>query len=161
MNSVPSKLYKLSNLLRPKPQGPNSSPLQATSWVEPGCDFIGRILGFKDRRLIIISTLGSPMQKSHLLHFLFLRCGLVQAVDLLQGLGSYESPMQLYMGGERGPHYCWVLDVYKKTIRKNRLRWCHKCSRSKPSYEFHFEGFSNFSSLVEGLVQIQDNNPRM
>ena len=29
-------------------------------------------------------------------------------------------------------------------------------SRLKPSYEFHFEGLSNFSPSVEGLVQIQD-----
>ena len=31
-----------------------------------------------------------------------------------------------------------------------------QCSRLKPSYEFHFEGLSNLSALVEGLVQIQD-----
>ena len=29
----------------------------------------------------------------------------------------------------------------------------------KPSYEFHFEGLSNFSHPVEGLVQIQDVHP--
>ena len=34
-------------------------------------------------------------------------------------------------------------------------------SRLKPSYEFRFEGLSNFSSFVEGLVQIQDVNPRI
>ena len=40
---------------------------------------------------------------------------------------------------------------------------CHlrRCPRLKPSYEFHFEGLSNFSSSVEGLVQIQDVNPRI
>jgi hypothetical protein len=31
----------------------------------------------------------------------------------------------------------------------------------KPSYELHFEGLSNFSCSVEGLVQIQDVNPRI
>ena len=36
-----------------------------------------------------------------------------------------------------------------------------QCSRLKPSYEFHFEGFSNFSPSVEGLVQIQDVNARI
>ena len=35
-----------------------------------------------------------------------------------------------------------------------------KCSRLKPSYEFHFEELSNFSLSVEGLVQFQDINPR-
>ena len=33
-----------------------------------------------------------------------------------------------------------------------------QCSRF--SYEFHFEGLSNFNSSVEGLVRIQDVNPR-
>ena len=36
-----------------------------------------------------------------------------------------------------------------------------QCSRLKPSYEFHFEGLSNFSISVEGLVQIQDVKPRI
>ena len=36
-----------------------------------------------------------------------------------------------------------------------------RCSRLNPSYEFHFEGLSNFSLSVEGLVQIQDVNPRI
>jgi hypothetical protein len=31
-----------------------------------------------------------------------------------------------------------------------------QCSRLKPSYEFHFEGLSDFSSSVEELVQIQE-----
>ena len=35
-----------------------------------------------------------------------------------------------------------------------------KCSRLKPSYEVHLEGFSNFSPSVEGYVQIQDVNLR-
>jgi hypothetical protein len=30
----------------------------------------------------------------------------------------------------------------------------HQCSRLKPSYEFHFEGLSNVSPVVERLVQI-------
>ena len=34
-----------------------------------------------------------------------------------------------------------------------------QCSRLKPSYEFHFEGLSNFSFSVEELVQMQDVNP--
>ena len=34
-------------------------------------------------------------------------------------------------------------------------------SRLKPSYEFHFEGLSNFSLSIEELVQIQDVNPRI
>ena len=33
-----------------------------------------------------------------------------------------------------------------------------QCSRWKLSYEFHFEGLSNFSSSVEGRAQIQDVN---
>ena len=32
---------------------------------------------------------------------------------------------------------------------------------SKPSYEIHFEGLSNFSPLIEGLVPIQDVNTRI
>ena len=36
---------------------------------------------------------------------------------------------------------------------------CRQCSRLKPSYEFHFEGVSNFNASVEGLVQMQDVNP--
>ena len=36
-------------------------------------------------------------------------------------------------------------------------RW----SRLKSSYEFHFDGFSNFSPLVEVLVRIQDVDPRI
>ena len=43
----------------------------------------------------------------------------------------------------------------------NRLKAEHR-SRLKPSsYEFQFEGLSNFSLSVEGLVQIQDINPRI
>ena len=40
---------------------------------------------------------------------------------------------------------------------------CHvlQCSKLKPSYEFQFEGLSNFNPLVEGLVQIQDINLRI
>jgi hypothetical protein len=34
-----------------------------------------------------------------------------------------------------------------------------QCSRLKPSYEFHYEGLSNFSPSVEVLVQIQDVTP--
>jgi hypothetical protein len=34
-------------------------------------------------------------------------------------------------------------------------------SRLKPSYEFQFEGLSNFKPSVEGLVQIQNVNPRI
>ena len=36
-----------------------------------------------------------------------------------------------------------------------------QCSKLKPSYEFHFEGLWNFCPSVEGLVQIQDVNPRI
>ena len=38
---------------------------------------------------------------------------------------------------------------------------CGQCSRLKPSHKFHFEGLSNFTSLVEGLVQIRDVNLRI
>ena len=34
-------------------------------------------------------------------------------------------------------------------------RGIHQCSRLKHSYEFHFEGLSNFSSSIERLLQIQ------
>jgi hypothetical protein len=34
-------------------------------------------------------------------------------------------------------------------------------SRLKPSYEFHFEGRSNFNPPIEGLVKIQDVNQRI
>ena len=37
----------------------------------------------------------------------------------------------------------------------------NQCSRLKPSYESHFEGLSNFSPSVKGLVQNQDINPRI
>jgi hypothetical protein len=37
----------------------------------------------------------------------------------------------------------------------------HQCSILKPSYEFHFEGLSNFSPSLASLVQIQDINPRV
>jgi hypothetical protein len=33
--------------------------------------------------------------------------------------------------------------------------------RFKSSYEFHFEGFSNFSLSTQGLVRIQDINVRI
>jgi hypothetical protein len=33
-----------------------------------------------------------------------------------------------------------------------------QCSKLNLSYEFHFEGLSNFSCLVEGLIQIQNVN---
>ena len=36
-----------------------------------------------------------------------------------------------------------------------------QCSRLKPSYEFHFEGLSNFNSSIKGLVRIQDVNLRI
>ena len=36
-----------------------------------------------------------------------------------------------------------------------------QCSILKPSYEFHFEGLSNFNAAVEGLVQIQYVDPRI
>ena len=39
--------------------------------------------------------------------------------------------------------------------------WTLLCSRLKPSYEFHFEGLSSFSSSIEGLVQIEDVDPRI
>jgi hypothetical protein len=35
------------------------------------------------------------------------------------------------------------------------LNTCRQCSRLKPSYEFHFQGLSNFSSSVWRLIQIQ------
>jgi hypothetical protein len=35
-----------------------------------------------------------------------------------------------------------------------------QCSRLKSSYEFQFEGLSNFSPLVEGLVKIQNVNSK-
>ena len=43
---------------------------------------------------------------------------------------------------------------------------CHENGRSqwsrlKPSHEFHFEWLSNFSPSVEGLVLIQDVDPRI
>ena len=38
--------------------------------------------------------------------------------------------------------------------------YCNQCSRLKPSYEFHFEGLSNIGATVEGLVQIQNVDPR-
>jgi len=31
----------------------------------------------------------------------------------------------------------------------------------KPSYEFYFEGLSNFNSSIEGLIQTQDVDPRI
>lgn len=36
-----------------------------------------------------------------------------------------------------------------------------QCSRLRPSYEFHFERLSKFSPSVDGLVHIQDVNPRI
>ena len=36
-----------------------------------------------------------------------------------------------------------------------------QCSRLKSSYEFHFEGLSNFNPSAEGLVCIQDVTPRI
>ena len=36
-----------------------------------------------------------------------------------------------------------------------------QCSKLKPSYEFHFEGLSNFNPSTEGFVQIQDVNPKI
>ena len=46
-------------------------------------------------------------------------------------------------------------------IEMVEISWSNQCSRLKPSYEFHFEGLSNFSSSIEGLVQIQDVDLRI
>ena len=41
------------------------------------------------------------------------------------------------------------------------LSYHNQCSRLMPSFEFHFEGLSNFNPSVEELVQIQDVNSRI
>jgi hypothetical protein len=38
--------------------------------------------------------------------------------------------------------------------RGREVGFREQCSRLKPSYEFRFEGFSNFGPPVEGLFQI-------
>ena len=48
-----------------------------------------------------------------------------------------------------------------RVVRERILIDREQCSRLKPSYKFHFEGFSNSSPLGEGLVQIQDVNSRI
>jgi hypothetical protein len=57
----------------------------------------------------------------------------------------------------------WI--THKTTLKFNssdpQSFTCLQCSRLKPSYEFHFEGFSNFRPSIERLVQIQDINPRI
>jgi hypothetical protein len=63
-------------------------------------------------------------------------------------------------------HPTWaILDIgFKHLVLVPKIEFDkheHQCSRLKPSYEFHFEGLSNFKSSVEGLVQIQDVNPRI
>ena len=58
----------------------------------------------------------------------------------------------------------WIRSALKEDKRPwypFLVREWPQCSRLKPSHEFQFEGLSNFSRLVEGLVQIQDVNPRI
>ena len=44
---------------------------------------------------------------------------------------------------------------------KSRPTLCNmQCSKLRPSYEFHFEGLSNFNPSIEGSVQLQGLNPR-
>ena len=54
-------------------------------------------------------------------------------------------------------HYTWR---QKETVCKCKMD-VKQCSRLKPSNEFRFEGLTNFTSSVEGIVQIQDVNPRI
>ena len=62
------------------------------------------------------------------------------------GLGLVHNYVVLVLGNEGGgPITCKVV-----------IQW----SRLKSSYEFHFEVLSNFSLSIEGLVQIQDVNPK-
>ena len=61
-------------------------------------------------------------------------------------------------GEVSGDIYCLAHLIRKLLFSlEEGARW----TKLKPSYEFHFEGLSNFSSLVEGLVQIQDVNSRI
>ena len=60
----------------------------------------------------------------------------------------------------------FVATTVNISLLKTHVSWywvllTYQCSRSKPSYEFHFEGVSNFSPSVERLVQIQDVDPKI
>ena len=75
------------------------------------------------------------------------------------GHGMVQHPYQyltypyiLYPNALPIPIYYILFLFYGHTIKWSRL---------KPSYEFHFEGLSNYSSSVEGLVQIQDASARI
>jgi hypothetical protein len=48
-----------------------------------------------------------------------------------------------------------------RILRQLSMESVDQCSRLKPSYEFRFEGLSNFSPSIERLVQIQDVNKRI
>jgi hypothetical protein len=53
------------------------------------------------------------------------------------------------------------LEIEEDLPRSGKEPMTRKCSRLKSSYEFYFEGLSNFSPSIEGPVQIQDVNPRI
>ena len=65
-------------------------------------------------------------------------------------IADVKVQMQMHMQGE------WTL-----CLDTDLMDVWIQCSKSKPSYEFHFEGLSNNSPSIDGLVQIQDVNPRI
>ena len=74
-----------------------------------------------------------------------------------------QSPREA-AGALRQPHDQWQwqpLAHWQPASQSTPYRLTDQCSRLKPSFEFHFEGLSNFNSSVERLVQIQDVNPRI
>ena len=84
---------------------------------------------------------------------------------VVPGLGIEAMDM---VKGRRKHGICWGLrrtsashPAHPAAQSKSPATLLVQWSRLKPSYEFHFEGRSNFSPSVERLVRIQDINPRI
>ena len=57
---------------------------------------------------------------------------------------------------------CHLKNIYRLgTLDVANMRAYHRCSRPKPSYDFHSEGFLNSNPSLEELVQIQNVNLRI
>ena len=85
---------------------------------------------------------------------------IAQVIKLLSnyGLWKYNNGMRGAQCKSESPCTRFVHPII---IFSRSTKQTHWCSRLKASYEFHFEGLSNFSPSVKGLVQIQDVNSRI
>ena len=90
----------------------------------------------------------------------------------IRGSGDNDMIERTKLDEQPGPHChriknpqqrCIILNrkhVHNMTKISHQFKYhdCYQCSRLEPSYEFYFEGLSNFSSLAERWIQIQDVN---